>query len=105
VGKQGLYRQTAIRKSNMESDVGLVVAIVGSAIGIIAVVISMFFWVRSEANNDRRRMDDVQREDRKDLLQISRNIENEIKDFHNKLAFQDMEFRSKILEIEKSRSN
>ena len=76
----------------MSVDIGIVVAIVGASVGIIAVVIAMFFWIRSEANNDRRQMQDIQREDRKDLLQISRNIENEMKDFH---------FR--LLEIEKSR--
>lgn len=76
-------------------DVGIIVAIVGSAVAIIGVVISMMFWCRSEANSLRQEM----KEDRKDLLQISRNLESaviairdEVKDFHHRL-----------LEIERSR--
>jgi hypothetical protein len=69
----------------MQTDIGLVIAIVGSAVAIVGVVVGMFLWLRGEANNDRRSMQDIQREDRKDLLQISRNIENEIRDFHRQL--------------------
>lgn len=66
----------------------------------IGVILPLFLWTRSEANadrreyaNERRSIQDVQREDRKDLLQISRNIENtmqaiqqEMKDFHTRLC-------------------
>lgn len=69
-------------------DLGIIIAIVGSAVAIIGVVIAMMFWVRQEANSLRGEA----KEDRKDLLQISRNIENEMKDFH-----------SRLLEIERSR--
>ena len=58
----------------------------------LAVVTALFLWIRSEANSDRRQMQDIQREDRKDLLQLTRNIEstiaaiqNEMKDFHREL--------------------
>ena len=76
----------------MTSDIGLIVAIIGVGIAIVGVVISMMFWVRSESNDLRNE----QKEDRKDLLQISRNLENtvaaiqgEMKDFHYQLL--DME--------------
>jgi len=69
-------------------DLGVIIAIVGSAVAIIGVVISMMFWVRQESNSLRADAKD----DRKDLLQISRNMENEMKDFH---------FR--LLEIERNR--
>lgn len=69
-------------------DLGVIIAIVGSAVAIIGVVISMMFWVRQESNSLRADA----RDDRKDLLQISRNIENAMKDFHYKL-----------LEIERNR--
>lgn len=46
----------------------------------------MFLWVRSEANNDRRVMQQIQREDRKDILELIRSIELEMKDFHNRLC-------------------
>ncbi len=72
----------------MSIDVGIIIAIVGSTMSIIGVVISMMFWVRSEGNILRA----DQKEDRKDLIQISRNLEmtmisiqNEMKDFHQRL--------------------
>jgi Ca2+/Na+ antiporter len=72
----------------MSIDIGVIIAVVGSAIANIGVVISMMFWVRSEANMLRVE----QKEDRKDLLQVSRNLEitmisiqNEMKDFHQRL--------------------
>jgi Flp pilus assembly protein TadB len=65
----------------MSCDVGIIIAIVGSTMAIIGVVMSMMFWVRSEANLLRSEA----KEDRKDLIQISRNMEIEMKDFHQRL--------------------
>jgi len=72
----------------MQTDIGLVIAIVGTGIAIVGAVLAMMFWSRSEANNVRMEL----KEDRKDMLQISRNIEitvqaiqNEMKDFHHQL--------------------
>jgi Ca2+/Na+ antiporter len=62
-------------------DIGMIVAIVGSAIANIGAVLSMMFWVRSETNEIRS----VQKEDRKDILGLIRSIELEMKDFHYKL--------------------
>jgi hypothetical protein len=81
-------------------DITTLIAIGGSTFAIIATMISLFLWIRSEANSDRREIHSVQREDRKDLLQITRNLENtmsslqitmqaiqnEMKDFHNRLC-------------------
>jgi hypothetical protein len=61
--------------------IGIIVAIVGVGIANVGVVISMMFWVRQESNSVRT----DQKEDRRELLQISRNIENEMKDFHRQL--------------------
>lgn len=72
----------------MVQDLGIIIAVVGVGIAMVGVVIAMMFWVRSEANS--LRVD--AKGDRQDLLQISRNIENEMKDFH---------FR--LLEIERER--
>lgn len=74
----------------MEQNISLIIAIIGSAVALIGVVISMMFWVRGESNALREEA----RQDRKDLLQISRNIENEIRDFHYRL-----------LDIERERLN
>ena len=76
--------------TEVHSDIGLIIAIVGSAFTIVAVVIAMMFWVRNEGNELRK----DQKEDRKDLLELVRAIESEMKDFHYRL-----------LEIEKNRGN
>lgn len=74
-------------------DLPTLAAILGSAFAIIATMVSLFLWLRSEANADRRSFQEIQRDDRKDLLQISRNIESmilaiqeEMKDFHGRLC-------------------
>lgn len=80
-------------------DIATLISVIAGTFTMIAVIISLFLWLRSEANSDRRNMQEIQREDRKDLLQMGKNIESmvlaiesEIKDFHYRL-----------LEIEKSR--
>lgn len=67
-------------------DLALVITIVGTGMGIIialgALVLTLFFWNRGEANSDRRDMvslvvaikDDIQA------------IQLEMKDFHNRLV-------------------
>lgn len=62
-------------------DLGIIIAIVGTGITITGVVIAMMFWSRSEANSLRTEA----KEDRKDLVNIARSIELEMKDFHYKL--------------------
>jgi hypothetical protein len=86
---RGEYRRM-VRCMEIEGfmDTGIIIAIVGSAVAIIGVVVSMMFWVRQEANDIRK----DQKEDRKDILLLIRSIESEMKDFHDRL-----------LEIEKSR--
>ena len=74
-------------------DLPTIVTMLASTFAIIFSMCGMFLWVRSEANADRRHFQDMQREDRKDLLQISRNLETilegiqeEMKDFHGRLC-------------------
>lgn len=74
---------------------GLIIAIAGSTVSIVGVVIAMMFWVKSESNM----LQNVQREDRKDLLQISKNIENAIHEMH----LENKDFHYRLLEIEKNR--
>lgn len=69
----------------MTPDLGLIIAISGTGASIVAVTVAMFLWLRSEANSDRRHFQEVQREDRKDMLGMIRSIELEMKDFHYKL--------------------
>lgn len=63
------------------TDIGLIIAIVGTGVAMIGVVIAMMFWVRQESNSLRNEA----KEDRKDLINIVRAIENEMRDFHHRL--------------------
>ena len=48
----------------------------------MAVMLPMFFWLRSEANADRRES----AADRRDVLQLIRDIQTEMKGFHGRLC-------------------
>lgn len=76
-------------------NLGLIIAIVGSAVAMIGVVIAMMFWCRGEANSLRNEAKD----DRKDFLQIIRNIENCI----TEIKMENKDFHYRLLEIEKTR--
>lgn len=69
-------------------DYGIIIAITGVGIAMVGVMISMMYWMRGEANSLRTEA----KEDRKDMLNMIRAIESEIKDFHYRL-----------LEIERSK--
>jgi hypothetical protein len=73
---------------------GLMLGMLGIALAMIGTIISMMFWSRTEANSLRNEA----KEDRKDFIQISRNLENaiyaiqrEMADFHNRLIKIEME--------------
>lgn len=70
-------------------DYGIIIAITGIGLAMVGVMISMMFWMRGEANSLRAEA----KEDRKDMLNLIRAIESEVKDFH-----------SRLLEIEKKKS-
>lgn len=67
-------------------NLGLIIAIVGSAIGIIALtigsMITLFLWNRSEANSDRRDIVNLIVSIKEDVQAI----QLEMKDFHNRLC-------------------
>lgn len=65
--------------------IGLIIAIVGTGIAISGVTVAMFFWVRSEANNDRRTQAQDTKELRRELVEVMRSIDQEFKDFHNRI--------------------
>ena len=56
-----------------------VLAIIG---GNAAIFIPMFFWLRTEANSDRREA----AADRKDIMSVIREIQSEMKEFHARLC-------------------
>lgn len=58
----------------------------------IGTIISMFLWIRSEANVDRR-----------ESLDLIRAMTEDMHDFHVKLALQDQEFKMRLCAIEENR--
>ena len=72
-------------------DLATLISVIAGTFTMIAVIVSLFLWLRSEANADRRHFQDIQKEDRKDLLQMVSAIKEEVsamqtemKDFHFK---------------------
>jgi len=56
-----------------------VIVIISANIGVM---LPMFFWLRSEGNADRRE----HAADRRDILNLIREIQEESKDFHGRLC-------------------
>ena len=79
----------------MTYDMGVIIAVVGSTVTIVGVVIAMMFWARSEGNELRKEI----KEDRKDFLQLIRCIENSI----NEIKSENKDFHYKLLEIERNK--
>lgn len=77
-------------------DLGIVIAIVGSTVAIIGVVISLMFWARQEINGVREEL----HEDRKDFLQILRSLETTI----TAIRIENKDFHYRLLEIERKRN-
>lgn len=80
----------------MDQNLGLIIAIVGSAVGIVAVVVMLFLWLRAEGNADRR--DSIARADqyRRETIDLIEAIRIEVRDFHNRLYSLE-EKRTKII--------
>jgi len=77
-------------------DYGIIIAVTGVGLAMVGVMISMMFWMRGEANSLRAEA----KEDRKDLIQISRNLELAISAMHHEMR----DFHSRLVEIEKKRT-
>jgi hypothetical protein len=74
-------------------DQTTIIAIVGSSANLTLSMLGIFLWVRSEAKNARRSIKQSQTDHKKDLLEISYQIQRtvdaiqiEMKDFHNRLC-------------------
>jgi len=70
-------------------NLGLIVALLGSAFTIVAAMIAMMLWVRSEANADRRDIVNLIVAIKEDVHAI----QLEVKNFHGRLC--DIEARRK----------
>lgn len=71
-----------IKSEESMENLGLIIALLGSAFTIVAAMIAMMLWVRSEANSDRRHLDAEHKQLRRDMIEIMRSIDAEFKDFH-----------------------
>ena len=81
-------------------DIAIIIAIVGTGIAMVGVVISMMFWVRTEANalrseakGEANALRSEAKGDRKDMLSMVKAIETEMKDFHVQLLLLDKKHR------------
>ena len=88
-----MYQQNTKRGKKMDlKSFETVISVAVLIAANIGVIITMFCWIRAEANNDRRSLYQIQREDRKDLMQLQRSLEltvnaiqSEIKEFHYRM--------------------
>jgi len=55
-------------------------------LGNAAWVLPMFFWNRAEGRADARKADQDNKELRRELIDVMRSIDQEIKDFHGRLC-------------------
>mgnify|MGYP001576011003 CR=1 FL=1 len=76
-------------------DLGLIIAIVGTGVALVGVVLAMMFWVRQEANSLRGEA----KEDRRDFLHMI----GEFKDTIHEIHLENKDFHYRLLEIEKGR--
>jgi pilus assembly protein TadC len=51
-------------------------------VGNATIFVPLFFWLRTEANADRRQIQQGYEIDKRDLLRLIREIKDELKDFH-----------------------
>ncbi len=71
----------------------------GSTLAILACMISLFLWLRSEANADRRRIEDTQALDRLEFIGLVRNMESNLQE----MRLENKDFHHRLLDIERGR--
>lgn len=75
------------------AQIGVILGVNGALFGG---VIALLIWMRTESRNDYRHIHEIVSQDRRDILNILREIKDEMKDFHGKLERQDAEFKGKM---------
>lgn len=66
----------------------------------IGSTVGLFFWNRSESRSDMRHMDTKLDQYRAETNALINAIKEEMKDFHTKLALQDLEFKTRLFTLE-----
>jgi len=73
-------------------ELGIIIAIVGSAFAIVGVIIALFLWVRGEANSDRR-----------DIVNLVISIKEDAANFRHEMAQESKDFHARLCVIEENR--
>lgn len=60
--------------------------VVSIVLGNVTWILPLFLWVRTESRNDWRKSDQENKELRRDMIDIMRSIDQEMKDFHGRLC-------------------
>ena len=64
--------------------------------GNIAWTLPIFFWIRSETRNDWKRSDEENKLLRRDMIDIMRSIDKEMKDFYGRMcAFEERRLKER----------
>ena len=71
-----------IRGDGNKMDSGIILIVAGSVLSVIACNIGLFSWLKSDIDLNRAEAS----ADRRDLLQIMREIRKDMKDFHGRLC-------------------
>jgi hypothetical protein len=64
----------------------------------------LIIWFRTEARADWRHLDNKLDANQKEATQLIKAIQEEVKDFHIKLALQDQEFKNTMCKLEEKKN-
>lgn len=65
----------------MTYDTGVIITLIATTMGSTGAILAMMFWCRTEANSLR----DQATMDRREIIDLIRAIDGEVKDFHYRL--------------------
>lgn len=78
----------------------LLCQILGVVVGNAAIVFPLWLWSRAENRADMRQVQDIQAADRRDLLTITRTIQEDIRAFQSAMAQESKDFHTRLCMIE-----
>ena len=81
----------------------IILAMVGSVIALIAVVIALFLWNRTEARADYRKLDEENKQLRRELIDVMRVAKEDWKEFRERWAEESKDFHGRLCAIEERR--
>lgn len=82
---------------------GITIALLGGVIGLMAVIIALFLWNRSEARRDWEKSDNADKQLRRDMIDIMRESKKDWQEFREKWAEESKDFHGRLCAIEERR--